>query len=90
MKNHNRGPSQIQDQFARLHPDSGRQISVTGMIFVLLCLVLFLHACESREGIRERESMSAIKRNPTASMDKRPIDASSVPAKIETATFALG
>jgi hypothetical protein len=59
------------------------------MIFVLLGLVLLLHACEPAGGIKERENMSAIKKNSTAPMAKQPVDAS-VPARIKTATFALG
>ena len=77
------------DLSALAYLNLGRRISVTGMIFVLLVLVLFLHACEPAGGIKERENMSVIKKISTASMAKQPVDAS-VPAKIKTATFALG
>jgi Na+-transporting methylmalonyl-CoA/oxaloacetate decarboxylase gamma subunit len=89
MKNRKICLSLNRDLSALAHPDLGRRISVTGMIFVLLGLVLLLHACEPAGGIKERESMSVIKKNCTASMDKQPMDAP-VQAKIKTATFALG
>jgi len=88
MKNHIY-LSLSRDRSALAHLDLGRRISVAGMIFVLLGLVLLLHACEPAGGIKERENMSAIKKNSTAPMAKQPVDAS-VPARIKTATFALG
>jgi hypothetical protein len=89
MKNSKMWLFQSQNSFAVVRPNLGRQILVTGMTLVLLGFVLLLHACEPAGGTKERESMSVIKNDNTASMANKTIDAS-LPANIKTATFALG
>jgi len=77
------------DRSDQAHPVPGGKISLTGMIFILSAFALFLHACEPAGGIKERESMSVIKKNSTASVANQPVDAPEQ-AGIKTATFALG
>lgn len=89
MKNRKTRLSQSQNSPAFVLTNFLRQILITGMSVVLIGGVLFLHACEPTGEIKERESMSLIKNNATASVEKRPLD-DSVPAGTKTATFALG
>lgn len=65
------------------------QLSVIRVIFVCLGLVPFLLACDTAEVKKEKGNMSLAKTNPEFCISRPPIDAQ-VPAKTETATFALG
>ena len=71
------------------HRDFNRGF-ILGVTMVLFggCF-FFLEACDKMDGTREKETMAMTKMNSVPKVPIPPIDAS-VPAKTETATFALG
>lgn len=89
MKNSKMWLFQSQNPLAVVLPNLLRRVLITVMNIFLIGGVLFLHACEPTGGTKERNSMSIVKKNATASVAKPPVD-DSVPANIKTATFALG
>jgi hypothetical protein len=89
MKNSKMCLFQSQNSLAVVLPNLLWRVLITAMNIVLIGGVLFLHACEPTGGTKERNTMSIVKKNTTASVAKPPVDAS-LPANIKTATFALG
>ena len=71
------------------HSNLNRRISFTDILFILLGLGLCIQACGRVDATKEMENMSLTKNDSVHPMARPPIDVS-VPAKTETATFALG